>query len=67
MTKIYRWEDPQDDEVGDFYEDYEKCVNEMREYMSSNYIIFESEEKAREAIKVVGEDRVKKYILGVTS
>lgn len=34
-------------------------------YLKGNDIYFESEEKAREAIKWVGEDRVKKYYLGV--
>ena len=30
-----------------------------------NNLVFESEEKAQEAIKAIGEERVKKYILGV--
>ena len=34
-------------------------------YSKGHDIHFESEEKAREAIKAVGEDRIKKYYLGV--
>ena len=34
-------------------------------YLKGNDIYFESEEKAKEAIEAVGEDRVKKYYLGV--
>lgn len=34
-------------------------------YLKINDIYFESEEKAQEAIKAVGEDRIKKYYLGV--
>ena len=47
--------------------DYENHVIEIGYvcYLKGNDIHFESEEKAREAIKWVGEDRVKKYYLGV--
>ena len=34
-------------------------------YLKINDIYFESKEKAQEAIKAVGEDRIKKYYLGV--
>lgn len=34
-------------------------------YSKGNGIYFESKEKAQEAIKAVGEDRIKKYYLGV--
>ena len=49
--------------VWDFYAD--ELYVDYRNKLKSNNLYFESEEKAWEAIEVVGEDRVKKYILGV--
>lgn len=49
--------------VWDFYDD--ELYVDYRNKLKSNNLYFESEEKAWEAIEVVGEDRVKKYILGV--
>lgn len=46
------------------YEDHAIKIGYLY-YLKGNDIYFESEEKAREAIKWVGEDRVKKYYLGV--
>lgn len=46
------------------YEDYVVRICVVR-FMKNNAIYFESEEKAKEAIEAVGEDRIKKYYLGV--
>lgn len=46
------------------YEEYVVRICVVR-FMKNNVIYFESEEKAKEAIEVVGEERIKKYYLGV--
>lgn len=50
-----------------FYYDYdeEKILLSAHTVWKRNYLYFESEDKAREAITAVGEERVKKYYLGV--
>lgn len=50
--------------LSDMY-DNDLTISNMGFYRCQGTIYFESEEKAEEAIRMVGEERIKKYIFGV--
>lgn len=68
-AKEFSDEEWRDADIPKYYIAYNYSINDLRESISGTLkvsnIYFESREKAQEAIKAVGEDRVKKYYFGV--
>lgn len=51
----------------DFHNDYIDDYYNMHASYGRGMIYFDSEEKAEEAVEIIGKDRIKKYIFGVES